>query len=389
MVRRWLGSLGRPFGSLRRSVARSAGWSSARSAAHRVGRALRPAVVASQAHLGALRRRSDRVDHLLRAAGRYSDVRGGRLAAASAYYGFFAAFALAVLLFAVLGALLGDNKAVTHAVEGYLRRNLPGLTVATLLETSRHVGWFAAAGLAFAGVSWVTSLRASLRAVWGLDGSPGHLAIRRLIDIAVLVGLGAALIGSVSVSAGLQRVLLRLVHQADFPVLRALLGPAGVLLAGLVDLVLAAALLAWVPRLRLPRRRLVPAALVVAVGLWLLKTLGGWYIARLAHNPAYQVVAGAVGLLLFMYLFHQLVLFAAALAATSREGTVLDLAAGRVRPAEPAPQPASVEPAPPPAGPAGPARADRRRRGRAVRNQSQNARTVIHRKIGQKASGAR
>ena len=107
-----------------------------------------------------------------------------------------------------------------------------------------------------------------------------------------------------------------------------------------MDLILAAALLAGVPRLRMPLRRLAPSALVVAVGLLLLKTGGRWYVARTQHNPAYQVVAGAVGLLVFMYLFNQFVLFAAALAATSDRGTVVDLAAGP--PAPPPPRPAAV-----------------------------------------------
>ena len=44
--------------------------------------------------------------------------------------------------------------------------------------------------------------------------------------------------------------------------------------SGVVDLVLGAALLAGVPRLRMSLRRLLPSALLFAVGLGLLKTLG-------------------------------------------------------------------------------------------------------------------
>ena len=69
-----------------------------------------------------------------------------------------------------------------------------------------------------------------------------------------------------------------------------------------------------------------------AIGLGLLKTLGKWYITRTERNPAYQLVAGTVGLLLFMYLLHRVLLFAAALAATSTKGRVVDLAGGPVPP---------------------------------------------------------
>ena len=55
------------------------------------------------AGIAALRRRYGPVDHLFRAAVRYDEVNGTRLAAAIAYYGFFAAFALGVQLFTVIG----------------------------------------------------------------------------------------------------------------------------------------------------------------------------------------------------------------------------------------------------------------------------------------------
>ena len=98
--------------------------------------------------------------------------------------------------------------------------------------------------------------------------------------------------------------------------------------SGVVDLLLGAALLAGVPRLRMSLRRLVPSALIFAIGLGLLKTLGKWYITRTERNPAYQLVAGTVGLLLFIYLLHQVLFFAAAFAATSEHGRVVDLAGG-------------------------------------------------------------
>ena len=74
-------------------------------------------------------------------------------------------------------------------------------------------------------------------------------------------------------------------------------------------------------------RVLGPALLVVA-GLELLKSVGRLYVQGTESNPAYQVVAGAVGLLVFLNLLNQLILFAAALSATSTFGPVTDLAAG-------------------------------------------------------------
>ncbi len=68
--------------------------------------------------------------------------------------------------------------------------------------------------------------------------------------------------------------------------------------------------------------------IVVGLGLTLLTTVGRVYVEHTAHNPAYRVVSAAAGLLVFLYLFSQLLLFGAALGATGR-GHVRDLAAPR------------------------------------------------------------
>lgn len=276
--------------------------------------------------VAAARRRSAVVDHAWLAGERYQAVYGERLAAAIAYYGFFAAFALTVLGFAVLGLVLRGNEVVTGMVERYLQRNLPQLSVATLVDTARDVGWLAAGGLTLAGVRWVQTLRSSQRAIWGLVQRPGNPVLRWLVDVGVLAGLGLLLIVSICVSSGAQDLLLHLAGQAEQSTLRVALRESTLLIAATVDLVLAAALLAWVPRLRMPLRRLAPSVVLVVAGLALLKTAGRGYVELVQHNPAYQVVAGAVGLLIFMYLFNQLVLFAAAFAATGRTGRVVDLA---------------------------------------------------------------
>jgi membrane protein len=80
--------------------------------------------------------------------------------------------------------------------------------------------------------------------------------------------------------------------------------------------------------LKISRRRLRPSILFLAVGITLLNTVGRYYVVRTERNPAYTVVAGAVGLLLYLYLLNQLLLFGAAIAATSDHGRVVDLAGG-------------------------------------------------------------
>jgi membrane protein len=277
---------------------------------------------------GQLRERSALVDRVWRAALRYDEENGGRLAAAIAYYGFFATFGLGVLVFAILGATLAHNRGAQGAAEDYLRRNLPLTDVHPLAEASRGIGVIAVVALVLAGIWWVESLRTSQRALWRVDQHPGNFVVRYAIDLLVLVGLGLLLVVSLTISLGLQDILLRLAGDQTRPLARHALDLSSALLAAAVDFVLAAALLAVVPRLRIPLRRLLPSALLIVVGLALLKTGGRWYVGRMTSNPAYQVAAAAIGLLVFMYVFNQVILFAAAIAATGTRGTARDLATG-------------------------------------------------------------
>jgi membrane protein len=96
-----------------------------------------------------------------------------------------------------------------------------------------------------------------------------------------------------------------------------------------VNILLAIAVLTGLPRLRLRLRRVLAPALLIAAGLEILKTAGRLYVQRTEANPAYHVVAGAVAVLVFLSLLNQLILFAAALTATSTRGPVTDLAARR------------------------------------------------------------
>ncbi|GAA4247426.1 YihY/virulence factor BrkB family protein [Dactylosporangium darangshiense] len=281
--------------------------------------------------VAAARRRSRMFDHVWRAQQRYFDVDAVRLAAATAYYGFFAVFAMVVVLFFVLGQVLGGNKLVVERVQVYLQANLPQLHSDEIFAGSQQIGLLALVGLVIAGVGWVENLRSSQRALWRLQEHPGNAIVRWLVDLGVLVALGLLLLISIGIFAGVQELLYWLAGDMGQDPVRVALRASSTLLSGVVDVFLGAALLLGVPRLRMSLRRLWPSALLFAVGLGLLKSLGKWYITRTEHNPAYQLVAGTIGLLLYMYLLHQLLLFAAALAATSPHGRVVDLAGGAPR----------------------------------------------------------
>ncbi|WP_446218242.1 YihY/virulence factor BrkB family protein [Micromonospora sp. IBHARD004] len=272
----------------------------------------------------AVRRRSAVFDHLWRAGTLYADVLGGRLAAAIAYYGFFAVFALALVAYWVFGAILQDNDEVSKAAGDFLDENLPFLDPQQIAQSSNTVGVIGLIILVITGIGWVEAIRSSQRLMYGFNQQPGNLLVRRVVDLGVLVAIFVLLgvsVAAVDALESLLRFLLRSTGSVGLTTVSAMLSV-------LINAVLATALLVAVPRLRMSRRRLRPVVLVVAVGITLLNTVGRYYVVRTERNPAYTVVATAVGLLLYLYLLNQLVLFGAALAATSPYGRVVDLAEG-------------------------------------------------------------
>ncbi|MET0424687.1 MAG: YhjD/YihY/BrkB family envelope integrity protein, partial [Actinoplanes sp.] len=92
-------------------------------------------------------------------------------------------------------------------------------------------------------------------------------------------------------------------------------------------MILAAALLGAVPRLRMTVRRMAPPVVQVGIGFTVLNTVGKSFVGMVEKNPAYGLVGSAVGVLVYLYVFNQLLLFGAAWAATSPHGRVVDLSA--------------------------------------------------------------
>lgn len=272
------------------------------------------------------RRRHGWLDHLARAVVRYDEADGGRLAAAITYYAFFATFAFALLGFAAFGFIL-DNPAVQHPLQRYLADNLPGLDVQRLRVARGTVGIVAFLGLPVTGWFWTDAMRSSIRRVWRLPEYPGALLARLIIDLLALIGLGLLLAVSLATAfvtvAGASRLIDT--TSADATETRWLLAAVGFAVSIAVNTLLSIAVLTGLPRLRMLLRRVIVPALIVAGGLELLKTVGRVFVQNVQANPTYQVVTGTVGLLISLSIINQLVLFAAALTATSTTGNVTDL----------------------------------------------------------------
>jgi membrane protein len=278
-----------------------------------------------------IRARHGWLDHLIRAGFRYQRVDGRRLAAAVTFNAFFAVFALVLLGFAVLGYIV-DEPVADQTVQQFLDEQLPRMDTEELRAARGAAGLIALVSLPLIGLFWVDTLRSSIRAVWQVEEYPGRFPVRWAMNLVALAGLGLLLAVSLTVAFGAEALLERLldgVGSGGSPPARWLLAATRYTLGLAVNTLLSIAVLTMLPRLRIPLRRVLPPALLITGGMALLTSLGRLVVAGAQANPAFQLVAGAVGLLVFLLILNQLILFGAALTATHTRGRVTDLATGQ------------------------------------------------------------
>jgi membrane protein len=293
--------------------------------------------------IGAGRKRSNAFDNFWAAKERYGEVLGGRLAAAIAYYGFFAVFALAMVSYATVIRVLGSNPELVQDIDAFLLAYFPKFDTNSIMAASQVVGYVGLVGLVLTGIGWIDAWRSSQRAIWELDQHPGNIFVRRLVDLGMLLGLGLLMVISVAATDALTSLFNWIAGSTT----SIWLTGSTIAVTVLVNMVLATALLTALPRLHISPKRLWPSVVVVGVGTTMLNSLGRFLVLHTENNPAYVVVTTSVGVLVYLYLFNQLVLFGAALAATSHRGRFIDLAAGPVPDGSAADRPADPGPADP------------------------------------------
>jgi membrane protein len=265
-------------------------------------------------------------DHLMRAYERYQEQRGDRLAAGVTYFGFLSFFPLLALAYALLGFAVGASEWARSTLVEAIGSLLPGLAgrlpVEQIAQARTTAGLIGVIGLVVTGLGSIGALRESLREIWRNDPTGGgHLLVKKLWDIGMLIYLGLMLILSVTVSTvaaaathgvldlfGLERVT------GMGTVLRLLSIGIAIGFNTLIFLVLFSRLSGT----RAPWRRIIRGALLGAVGFELLKLVATLLLAPALRNPVYGPFALTVGLLIWINVVARFVLFAAAWTATRR-----------------------------------------------------------------------
>ncbi|MFD3533127.1 YihY/virulence factor BrkB family protein [Streptomyces sp. NPDC058664] len=260
--------------------------------------------------------------HAWRAYENLDEVHWSRLAAAITFLSFLALFPLITLAAAIGAALLSQEQ--LDRIEEKIADQVPGISeqldIGGLVANAGTVGLVAGALLLVTGIGWVGSMRDCLRAVWKLDDvDEGNPVLLKGKDALVLVGFGGVAVGSLAASwlgstaVGWSAEQVGVSGEGAGGVL---LQAAAVLVAVAADFLILLYVLTLLPGVHPPRRALVIAALMGAVGFELLKLLLGGYMRDVAGKSMYGAFGVPIALMLWINFTAKLLLFCAAWTAT-------------------------------------------------------------------------
>ena len=191
-----------------------------------------------------LRARYPWLDHLVRAAARYTDHHGDHYAAAITYFSILSLVPLLMIAFAIAGYVLFFNPNLLNEIRDAINAALPPNMADTInpiidqaIAQRNTVAAFGLLAALYSGIGWMTNLREALSEQWAQSPEPPALPKRLLFDLTALLGLGIALVGSFAITgaaSGFAADVLGFVGLADQGWAQVLLRLLGALLGELV-----------------------------------------------------------------------------------------------------------------------------------------------------------
>ncbi|ALU39535.1 hypothetical protein AS188_06945 [Kocuria flava] len=273
---------------------------------------------------------------------------GPLMAAGLSFVLIFASTALLVVGFSAIGVFLGNDPqvrgavvaAVTARVPGLLDTGQGGIIPLRLLEDSRPFTLATVIGtgvLLFSGWRWVSGVRLAFRRLFEVppaQGMPVAAVPRDLLGLGTLGVLLALSVVANGAASGFLGFVLDLTGELGWGsgpewLRTGLTWALSTVVVIVLDALFALELVRGVAGLRLSRPALLATVAAAAAGNFALRVLGGTVIAGFTANPYLLSVALVVGVLVWFYLFSQVLLLSAALGAVVQA----DGHGGRVQPA--------------------------------------------------------
>jgi membrane protein len=285
--------------------------------------------------VGRARERVPQLDHAVRAYQHYAAREGSTLAAAVTYFAFLSLFPLLALAFAGVGLLAQVVPDAQAALESALESILPGMVgngqdQISLDSLQQAAGAVAGVGLVtvtYSGLGWIAEMRDALADMFDVEssrkptstrGRVSHFLVLRARDGLVLLVIGSVLLGSVIVSGGLLGLIKKVGNGLGVNAGLGVATTSLMIAAGVISgMVLFFAMFKLLADPSIPDRALWAGAFLGAIGFELLKQASKLLLSSTTHEPAFQAFGIALIVLVWIYYFSRVVMFAAAWARTA------------------------------------------------------------------------
>ena len=281
------------------------------------------------------------VQHLMRAAKRFSERLGSQFAGAITYFSFLALLPILMVAFSAAGYVLASRPDLLAQLESEITKQFPssgagmGDLISKLLASA--VGARAAVGIVglvtalYSAIGWMGNLRAAIQAQWRPDFDENQeIASDSFIknlwkNLWMFATLGVALVISLSLSAvasNLTTSILKWLGLSDIAILKPIFALIPIVLAIGADVLIFAWVYTVIPQkgMKATRKALLRGALIAAVAFEVLKFLLTFFLPKVTSSASGLIFGPIIGLLFFFNLVATMVLFMAAWIATSPGG---------------------------------------------------------------------
>ena len=272
--------------------------------------------------IAAARERRPLLDQVVRTVEHYGAVNGNIQAGAVTYFAFISFFPVLGRAFAVVGvAARGFGRAprppaaARDAVVPRLVGNREGEI--SLDDIRRSAPGILSVGIVvvlYSGLGWLSSMRDALVVMFELPQPerPGFVS-GKVRDLAGLASLGLILVVSVGVSGVVRGLSEQILEWVGLDAgLGWLLGLLAVVIGMAANALLFFALFEILTHPGLPRRAVWSGAVLGAVGFEILKQVSQYLLQATASSPAFQAFGIALILVVWIYYFSRVVMYAAA-----------------------------------------------------------------------------
>ena len=282
-----------------------------------------PAIVDKvKQRIAVARERRPLLDHVVRTVEHYGNVKGNIQAGAITYFAFISFFPIVALAFAVIGFVARVYDGAEGDLVDAINSLLPGLvgegegqiSLSDIRESAPGILSVGIVVVLYSGLAWLSSMRDALIVMFVLPPrEQPNFFVGKVRDLVALVLLGLVLMVSVGISGvvrGLSEQILDWVGLGSG--MGWLLGLIAVVIGLAANALLFFALFRILANPDLPRRALWTGAFLGALGFEVLKQISQLLLQSTANSPAFQAFGIALILVVWIYYFSRVVMYAAA-----------------------------------------------------------------------------